>query len=386
MKWYWIVILVLLFLARFYISTLSYNPDMDNHFAWVKSLQEQGFAGFYERDFSPRAGANYPPLINEAFYFAQEISNNLNIQTSEVTFSLYKIPAVLFETIAFVLIGALISPILLVVLLINPGIFYNTLLWGQTEGLMAAFIVFSIFFSWKKKVYLSWLMFVLGLLFKQSALVYAPLILLFNLKAFKLKQNIWPIVISVIIFALAFIPFYGTKFISGAYNFIVLQTGGHETWGSVNALNLWFLAGKNQVSDSTLLSFFSYRQISLVVTFGFYVYVLYLAYKSKLNLSKQLIFAGFISFIVFLFMTRVHERHFLPTLILISPVILLGIDRLIAYAVVSFIGFYNMYLIWNGKFFEARFNFLALLSALMLAGFAYLLFKQQLDLVKERQK
>lgn len=374
MKKYWLLILVLLLVVRFFVSTLSYNNDMNNHFAWVQSIKTDGLDGFYERDFSPFAQANYPPLITETFFLSQKLSDSLHLENQKLSFALYKVPAVATETAAIILLGVCFSPLLLVVLLVNPGIFYNTLLWGQTEGLVAAFVVFSIYFIFKRKLYLSWIMFSIALLFKQSAIIFFPFLLLVSIKQFDYKKVIMPVLLSFTLFAVCFIPFYPHNFLTGSIKFLINDSQGQQFLSSVNALNFWFLIGKNNISDLNTFIGLNYRLIGMAITGIFYVYILYLAIKTKLDFKKSLILAGFINFAVFLFMTRIHERHLMPTLILLSPIILEGYLEFLLYGLISLIGFYNMYLIWNERFRFTAFAPLATLSFLMVAGFAVLLY------------
>jgi len=380
MKWYYWILILLLFAVRFFVSTLSYNNDMNNHFSWVNSIKQNGLMGFYERDFSPFAKANYPPLINESFWVSDRIFEKSGLDDTKIKAALYKTPAVATETIAIVLLGLVFSPWILLVLLINPGIFYNTLLWGQTEDLMAGFIVFCLYFTFREKAYLSWLMFLVALLVKQSALIFLPMILLINCKQFKIKANIYPLLLCIVLFALFFIPYYAGDFLVGAFKFLITESQGqiHQAQASVNALNFWYLIGQNQVADSRQFLGLSYRTIGIILTGLAYIHLMYLAMKRKLDLKKSLILVGLVNFAVCMFMTRVHERHLLPTLIFIVPVILSSYYGLSIYIVTSLISFYNLYLIWQERFKTARFELLAFLSLVLVAcyfGFLYLFSK-----------
>jgi hypothetical protein len=350
---------------------------MNNHFAWVSSIREGGLADFYERDFEPFAKANYPPLINESFYVSDLLAEKISPEDIKIKAALYKAPAILMETIVFVILGITLSPLLLLILLINPGIFYNTLLWGQTEGLMASLIVLSCYFCFRRnKSYLTWLFLILALLVKQSALIFFPLFFVFSLKQFGIKKSILPALVSIVVFVISFTPYYGWSFIPQSINFLLVESQGqsHQFQSSVNALNLWFLSGKNLLPDN-LGDPVSYRNVGIGIMGFFYIYLLFLAFRAKLSFKQSLILAGLVNFAVFLFMTRVHERHLLPTLILLSPIIIEdGILGIIIYISISLISFYNMYLIWNEKFSSYNFEILTWLSSILIAGFLLVLF------------
>jgi hypothetical protein len=384
----YIFIFIALFAVRFWISTLSYNNDMHIYFSWVNSLKTEGFAGFFERDFSPYPPANYPPLIMSSFYFSDLAAQKLGISNDKVIGAFYKLPVVFVETAAILLLAFILGPLIGLILLINPAIFYNSLLWGQTEGLVASLIVFCLYFLFKKKVFVSAVFFSAALLVKPSAIIFAPVILIAMCKQFNFKKAILGIVLSIAIFATSFIPFVGSKFFTFSISFLSSTSAGqeHQWQASVNALNFWFVAGLNKVSDSGLFFFLSYRIIGIILAGAVIILILYLFSMRPITFKSSLIAAGLINFAACLFMTRVHERHLMPTLILLVPLALLSVRNFIAYVSVSLIHFLNVYLIWHEQFASSNIIALKILSLLMVAIFIYFVLSEYWDVLLNKPK
>lgn len=365
-----------LLIVRFWISTLSFNNDMLNHQAWVKSIKTGGFEGFYSRDVSPWASPNYPPLITASFYYSDVLANKLHLTDYKVIFALYKLPAIAVETAAIVIILAVFGPFCAIIAALNPGIIYNTLLWGQTEGLVAGLVLLCLYLFFKKFPFWAMICFALALLVKQSSLIFAPLVFLILFKNFPLKKTFWPLVGFLILIFISFIPFAGKNFTTFTISFFQNASAGqaHQWQASVNALNFWYATGLNLVKDSTMFLNFSYRNISIVVTAILFVVIVYRFYKSKYSFENSLLASGMINFAVCIFLTRVHERHLLPTLLLLVPLAFKTGLNFVCYLALSSIYFINLYLIWNAKFYTTNENYLKILSIINIAIFIYFLF------------
>ncbi len=379
--WLYVVVFIALLSIRFWISTLSFNNDMLSFQAWVKSIRSAGFEGFYSRDVSPWANPNYPPVITASFYYLDNLGHDLNLTDYKINFALYKLPAVAIETAAITIFLIVFGPFCALIAAVNPGIIYNTLLWGQTEGLVAALVAICLYLFYKKRPFWAMIVFAFALLTKQSSIIFAPLVLIILFKNFSFKKTLLPIVVSAFLTIAAFIPFAGKNFMSFAFTFYLNASSGqpHQWQASVNALNLWFLAGLNLVKDSQTFLSLSYRSISIIITALFFILIICLFYRRKYSFESSLLAAGLINFASCMFLTRVHERHLLPTLLLLAPIAVKSALGLTSYAAISFIYFTNLYLIWNAKFYpfnQTQLKILSFVNILVFFYFLFLLFKE----------
>ena len=367
-------IFVAILIVRIFIGSFSYNNDMNNHFAWSQSMKTEGLNGFYERDFSPFAKANYPPGANFSYMISDYTYDYLGIDNQTSRALLLKMPAIIIESVAISFVALLFGPLLGLLFFLNPAIIYNTLLWGQTEGLMASLILFALYCLSKKRTYLASVLFIMALLVKQSAIIFAPIYLIYLFKNNKLDRSIYSLFLSIGIFLISFIPFYSVNFGKGAFEFLVNESAGqaHQALSSVNALNFWYLLGQNELSDA-LTFIVSYRSIGMIIVSLITLAVLYRIIRKNVDYLEVLYSAAIINFAVCMFLTRIHERHLLPSLIFLIPIISLRKKLFPFYIAISLIHFYNVYLVWNESFRNGNYILFAILSLILIGVFFYLL-------------
>ena len=373
MKKYWLLIFVLVVLGRIYFSTLSYNNDMNNNLNWVDSIRNNGLENFYDRDFAPYSQANYPPLITSAFYASDLVAQKLYPDNRVARATFDKIPTIIVESFMIAFSLTFLSPLVFLTYLLNPGIFYNSVLWGQTEGLVAALVFLSLYLFFKKRPIYSSLAFTLSLLVKQSAVIFVPLVAFILWKIYGWKKFLIGICASIVLYAAWFIPIYGSSFFFKSFIFLSDTSQGQSPYASVNALNYWYLLGLNKIADSQG-NFISYQVIGILLAVLFIIMAIYL-FARRRSLDTALISAGLINFAVCMFMTRIHERHLLPTLVLIIPLAIKSRMNFFVYIAISLIYFMNLYLIWHEAFASYNINILKLLSFILIASFIYYLFE-----------
>lgn len=373
MKKYWLLIFLIILIARVFISSLSYNRDLNNNLNWTDSIRNLGFSNFYERDFYPFSAANYPPLITTTYYYFDIASKAVFGDNYSARTTFNKLPTILVESFTMSL-TILVSPVIFIVYLINPGIFYNSVLWGQTEGLVAALILMCLYVltRTKRPVY-SALIFLFALLVKQSAIIFLPLYLYLAFRKFKLSKTIYITLGGFVLYTFFFIPYYGSAFIQKSISFLLNSSQGQSHFASVNALNFWYMLGLNKVSDS-LGGIISYQNMGLIISAFFILLIIYILRK-RINFDNTLVAAGLINFAVCMFLTRVHERHLLPTLVLLIPIAIKSKLNFAIYFVISGIYFLNLYLIWHEMFANFDHSTLVTLSLMLAASFVYFLYQ-----------
>ena len=356
--WQIILALSLALVIRFGLSLTIYNNDVHNHIAWMESVSNSGWQGIYERDVSPWASVNYPPISLYTFWASEQIYQQLSqsLATMPVHAALYKLPSILADCLIALLIWVF-SPaskkwraIMMAIFLFNPALIINSVFWGQIESLSALFTILAVLALIHRQSGWAILSATITLLIKQNFL---PLIPLFFMSIFLLKSSLLKTIssllasLALVILAYAIVVPPGQSLLPYAFSSYVSSIGGqiHQHLSSVNALNIWYTLGLNQVSDSP------YRTFSLLALMvGVYLGLKWL-YRLRANPYLSYWVAVYLTSIwTFVFSTRMHERHsymaiaYLTFLIPYSPAL-----RWL-YIVLSVISFYNTYAVWMEYF------------------------------------
>lgn len=300
-----LLILAVSFFVRIVLAPLgTLESDFLTFVSWSKDLAKNGFWGFYLRQWS-----DYLPGYLYILWFLGKIGQM--VPGLSVIF-LYKLPAI----IADVGTGFLIYQTVLgfkkkfalwaaSFYLFNPAIFANSSLWGQVDGLVAFFSLGALAFS-KKRPFFSSIFLALGTLVKPQTAFIAPLVLLVWFKNIGLRSLIY-ISIGGLLFITGFLPFYQE---ANLFNFALERmniTANQYPYASVNAFNVWAIFPGFWKEDGWLAF------VSSIMFFILLSVVVLRCFKEKsipiLFLAQSLIMLS-----SFLFLTRMHERHLLPTL------------------------------------------------------------------------
>jgi dolichyl-phosphate-mannose-protein mannosyltransferase len=343
-------LLVFIFCSRWWLSTLFFNHDVVNHMYWVDSLKKDGLVGFYDRDFTPRAAANYPPLTNFLFLVGDKLYDKLGLDRTNLNLlaSFYKLPSILAETFLLGYFFLKSKWFLSTFFLLNPGLFYNSLFWGQIEGLITALVFFSVVSFFSKRPALGFIFYLLAILSKQSAFVFLPVILLLAWKKTVLKEKIVGFFLGFVLLVLVFSFFAGRIDLIFPLNFYKYTVGGqkHQHLASVNAFNFWYLLGFNNISDAVLWKGISFRFWGVILTLPLMVLVLGKLWRRPF-LKRSLMACGVLNFAACLFLTRIHERHLFPSLVFLLPSATWSFPSFVFYLVASLIHFLNLYWVWQ---------------------------------------
>lgn len=382
-----IILSIIGLLFRIGISIYDSYGDINIYYnPWVRNISKLGYSDFYSREKT----ANYPPLTMYLFKYSFDVGNNLSkpimqsliyvnnnvgvfpsklvlfINEHKILNSFIKLPFMIADLflaigvyqLATLIIkkkGSIISLLLFISVLFNPAFFYNSSLWGQVDVLPIMFAVWSFYFLFKEKIVSSAIFFTLALLSKQTIGVLLPIYFLIYLKYANWKNIIWSITFSSVLFFLFFLPFYkeGNIFIFPFIQYVKLATtfGGNAL--SAHAYNFWWLiTNKAHLPDTTTFFFLSASIWSKIFLGVLCITVLIPLIKIKKN--KYFMFfaaATVLSMGIFLFSTRMHERHFLPTIpfLLLMTIQNLSIYKL--FILFSIFHFFNLYSAWGQPYF-----------------------------------
>ncbi len=299
-----LVILASAFLFRLFLANFgTLHLDQGTFIAWANQLSNYGLKNFYT------GWSDYFPGYLYILWLLGIISKYI----SGLDILLYKLPAIIADILTGFLIykavlrlkdknAGLIAAILY---LFNPAIFSNSSLWGQVDSITSLLSLLSVYY-FPLNVYISAVALALGTLVKpQAAFIFPAFLYLMVVNKSKIKDILSFILTGLSVFILGFIPFNNQ---SNLLNFIISRfdiSANQYQYGSVNAFSFWGLFGFWKpdssifpigVTIAILLSIF----VVLVVTF-------------KRPKGGEYLISGLLYLITFMFLTRIHERHMLPT-------------------------------------------------------------------------
>ncbi len=331
------LLLLISLIIFFMLSVPYYSGDVKNHIFWGRSILEEGPADFYGRDMQGWSYPNYPPVSMLSFAasvwlydFTKSTFFTLNstplfpsdlipwIEFDNVYISFLKIPAIL----PFVLSGWFIflfgrlfkknvkqSLLYLVLFLLNPGLIYLAVLWGQNDFMQVLFILGALYFLLKEKFILSYIFAALAILSKQTVLMVWGVFLITVYKMNGIQKSLTALLTSIIVLWLAYLPFNTTGILwpFTYYNETLKSTGFLV---ADNAINFWGAYSNFQNLDAAeKLFILSYEKWGFLI-FGLLFLPLVIKYL-KTKFSYELLFSFiFLSSIAYFFiLTRMHERY-----------------------------------------------------------------------------
>jgi Gpi18-like mannosyltransferase len=377
--WLFVTGLIIRLALLFY----DYSFDVNSHMGWGREVLKYGIAGFYDRKSIERYSTvypNYPPvaiylftagnllntlLFNICWYlnthisaFPSSIMHYFDIY--RVYAAIVKLPAVISDIgIAYYLylIAKKLYPhsrkIPLVAagfVLLNPAFFYNSALWGQIDSLPLVFLIAGCYYVlFRKRFILSSVLFALAILSKQSIVIFIPFIFGAIAYMYGYKKLTLSILVCVSMFWLLFLPF--SPYLSLVYPFItywnkmILVSG--LPYVSNYSFNFWsVVTGWKDILDSAQIYGLSYRLWGYIIS----AVIVCITYIKTRNKQITPLFILTILYIVgvsvFMFFTKIHERHLLQALVFAIPIALHNRRQIAALTLISFIHFINLYHNW----------------------------------------
>ncbi len=291
--------------------------DMNSWLGWSSRLITVGFKKFYE------SWCDYLPSYLYVLWGLGKIREflvNLNIQIP--TLIIYKLPSILADLgTAFLIFKISFEkkrfgrwPLILVVLyLFNPAIFANSTLWGQADSFFTFFLIWSFFLFEKENFLASSLTLCLSSFIKPLGFLLVPIFAYSLVKRRKINQLLFCGLIFIIIGFIQFVPFLPNR--TNIFQFILqrfLVTINQYPYATLNAFNLWTLLRKNWVRDDLQFLFLNYQQLGSLIFVPIFGTLIFNINKKRQTNFDRSFYISLIFLTVFLFTTRIHERHLFP--------------------------------------------------------------------------
>ena len=368
-----IILLFLGLLLRLILANFgTLDLDHGTFIAWGQNLVRGGFDQFYN------SWSDYLPGYLYVLFLITKLQELINFDQTII----YKLPAMIADVVTAFLIFKIVNKqkgeswglLSSALYIFNPAILANSTLWGQVDSLTALFSILTIYFV-NGNVILSAIFLALGTLVKpQAALCVIPVLFLMIRDKWKYEKILIYVLLGAITFVLGFVPFAGNKNLISFVLERVSATTNQYPYTSVNAFNFWAIVGMWKRDDAGVITS---QMIGYVLTFGSVISFLVLSFKNK-NYKKplfeyQLLSVALLS--MFLFFTRMHERHLLPAL---APLVIsfAAVPTLL----ISYLGLSLLYVanlryafVWINEEFKSIFSdstisFFSILSVASLIG------------------
>ena len=384
-KQYLAVFLALLIsiVIRIFLSQFSgYKVDILDFKLWSQAVYNNGFANFYSSIWS-----DYPPFYIYILWIVGALyklffSFSFNIDTTIFTI-LIKLPAnvadIAIAYLIFIIIkkyaGFKVAYLGTISYAFNPGVIYNSAVWGQVDSINTFFILLALYLIVSDKLELASVSMAIAVLTKPQSLVIVPFIALSMVR----KGNLLKMAKVLMSFAIAFLviafPFFQRTSMFQLQN-IYTSGYGQYAYNSLNAFNFWAFLGFWK-SDETVFLFLSYKHWSYILFGLLFIYVAFITFESKDN--RNIYFASAILFFgFFMLFTRVHERYLFP---MFAPLIIAAsIDKRFNYIywISSFTFLFNIHYVLqflnNDQFISDGNPYVLLTSGINSVLFIYALY------------
>ncbi|HLO69288.1 MAG TPA: hypothetical protein VK167_00355 [Flavipsychrobacter sp.] len=246
--------------------------------------------------------------------------------------------------------------VLLLISMLNIGFGYNTLIWGQIDGIFSGLALMAIYYAWKHNLTLSLLCYVLALNTKLQALMYLPVlgllyIMMPNLNVRRVAKGI---AVALLLQALILLPFalQPEGGLSLLWQQVVDSFNRYPTLGENNFWSFVVPVDTIHVPDAGVwLVGLTYKQIGLLLFMGSSLVALMpllkAAYKkwmlkqANVQPAKDVLWVvcSLIALLFYYFNTEMHERYSHPALFFLTAYAFYTKDYIvyIAYSLVYFL-------------------------------------------------
>lgn len=344
-----IIISTILFiiLIRILVTLIpSYKVDMGGYRAWSLYLADRGFKGLYET-----FHIVYAPAYMYLLWISGKITRLLSLDMGGLEF-LIKAWAGLFDILGAYIIYLIakkygkqrIGFLLGFIYSINPGVFFNSSIWGQFDSIPATLLLLVVYFFNTRRKAMALIVFTIAVLTKPQSGLLAPLVLIAFFRGFTfrdikhLKRLLYTFIGGVFIYISSVLPVYDpTPFLKSAqttsfFTKAIYQIADLFYWiihlyrtsindypyATANAFNIWTILGGQPVMDTEPFWGLTFSKWGFILL-AFALTLATVLFLKKKNSAKALYFSSYLLlFGSFMFATRMHERYLLPALIFIT--------------------------------------------------------------------
>lgn len=347
------VVLVAALIVRIFIavSNKGYANDIALFMSWANHVLTQGLSGFYNSG----TFVDYPPGYIYVLYLLGAIKSFLSLDsTSNAALLLFKMPAILADLIAGYMIfnwtrkkaSFSFSIGLALLYLFNPAIIIDSAAWGQVDSIFALVLVLSIHGLSENKIERASVWFAIAALIKPQAFIFMPVLLLWFVYRKDWKQVLVSAFYGFGTFIVLALPFFWGN--GGLTSLIDLYKGTLSSYpyATLNAFNIYALSNANWKPLTETWLFLPLNIWGTIFIFGAVALAAYFGLKKRdINPSSRFFYVAMILIaVVFMGVTKMHERYMFPIMLLAVAAFIQTFDRrlLMLYFGFSLTNFVNM--------------------------------------------
>jgi Gpi18-like mannosyltransferase len=380
------VIVLLAILARVLLTAIdSYEGDIAGYYAWSLHLFEYGPSKFYET-----FHVVYAPFYLYVLWLSGGIEKMFSMN-SDTAIYFIKLTASGFDFLGGYFIYLIAKKhnlnrlgfYLGILYSLNPGVFFNSSIWGQFDGLQATFLLITLYILETQKKRYGILAFTIAILTKPQSGILAPIILFYlfkDIESFDTKK-IWHntkeflvgIAYSIVAYTVLILPFYYTtdlhKKLSTQFGSFIGRIGDFYMWmytlysksvddypyATANAFNFWTLAGGQPIDDGTMFitvlgNSLTYKKTGLIIFTICCLFTAIYFYLGRNRPETPYFSSFFVILSGFFFATRMHERYLLPSIIFLTVSMIWYQKHIVTLVLVSLAVTFNHWYIYDLSF------------------------------------
>lgn len=291
--------------------------------SWSNYIVNQGIGNVYH------AGTDYPPL----YYYVLDLYGHLMGSEESIIKNIYWLKSITFLAefgsifLLFRYVKKENQPWLFLFIMLNPGFFYNSLIWGQVDGIFGFLTISMVLLAIHRKNTFALICFILCLNFKVQGIIFLPLLILLlihNLSDYKgFLHALFVILILIGLQTLIILPFI----INGTLELLwtaVMHSVGKYSQVSINAYNMhyWLFEGNpTEIEDAGIWKGISYKNWGMICFFIASAFTLIPIFVTSIQsalhrnadpfklMEKVFLSAALIGLSFFFFNTQMHERY-----------------------------------------------------------------------------
>ncbi len=328
----------------------GYLSDMGLFKAWSERVFSVGITEFY---FSGMF-VDYPPGYMYVLYLLGAVKKLLGLSADGgATLLLFKLPAIAADMLAAYVIYAAArkrtsfkaAAGLSLLYLFNPAVIIDSAAWGQVDSVFSLVLVLAIANLADNRIRRASVWFAIAALIKPQAFIFMPVLLLWFVYRRAWKEILISALYGFGTFLLLAIPFFSTQ--GGLPALFELYKGTLASYphATVNAFNIYTLAGANwqSIEDTWLLFTFKTWGNLFIGIAVIAAALLALKKRDEHTSSRSYFIAMILIAVVFVGVTKMHERYMFPVLLLGLMAYIQALDKrlLLIYAGFSVTNFIN---------------------------------------------
>lgn len=303
----------------------GYEADINCFLYWSSAVYKDGITSFYQGDFFH----DYPPGYMYILYIIGFLRSVLSLDSSSMaSVVLIKLPAIFCDLGAGYLIYHVAAkkwkgnlPLVAAALyLFNPAIWINSAIWGQVDAVFTLCVALVCYFIEEKKLPYAYFVLAVGILIKPQTMFIGPVLILgiidqVFLKNFTWKRMLKELGLGLMAIGLMFVlamPF-GLPAVLAQYT----DTVTSYPYASVNAYNLFTLAGKNWADQGQMFFLLSLKNWGMLFIALVIAGAAWINFKCKEMEGKYYFLGALIITGIFTLSVRMHERYLFPAILLL---------------------------------------------------------------------